>query len=55
MIQITPIAAGIALLTNAIVFGEMYHGGSPWINVVMGVIILAFGVPLARSLARDLR
>ncbi len=53
MIQITPLAAALALFTNAIVYGKSYHGGSRWINVVMGVIVLAVGFPLARSLARD--
>ncbi len=55
MIQIIPLAAALALFTNAIVYGKSYHGGSRWINVVMGVIVLAVGFPLARSLARDIR
>jgi putative effector of murein hydrolase len=55
MIQIVPLAAAFALFTNAIRYGETYHGGSPWINVVMGVIVLAVGFPLARSLANDIK
>jgi hypothetical protein len=55
MIQIVPIAAALGLFASAILKGEMYHGGSPWINVTMGVIVLVVGFPLARSLAREMR
>jgi hypothetical protein len=55
MIQITTLAAAFALVTSAIRNGEMYHGGSRWINVALGVIVLAVGFPLARSLANDIR
>jgi hypothetical protein len=54
MIQITPLAVALALLSNVIWHGHTYHSGSPLFNVVMIVVLLVVGFPLARSLAHEL-
>jgi hypothetical protein len=55
MVQITPLAAALALFLSAIRPGERYHDcGSPMVNATMAVIMLVIGFPLARSVARGM-